>query len=110
MVSHRTTARALFAVLAATLVAGAGVARASDEPPEAGGKPPDPGVRPPKPSPAPAPAGPRIVFPVVGKVTYTDDYGDSRGSHTHQGNDLMAPRRSVAVAAEAGTVSLYTTS
>jgi hypothetical protein len=112
MISHRTTARALFSVLAATLVAGAGVARASDEPPKAGGKPADPGTRPASPAPAPAPgrAGARIVFPVVGKATYTNDYGDSRGSRSHEGNDIMAPRRAVAVAAEAGKVSFHTTS
>jgi hypothetical protein len=47
---------------------------------------------------------------VVGKATYTDDYGDARGSGRHEGNDIMAPRRTVAVAAEAGRVSFYTTS
>ena len=47
---------------------------------------------------------------MVGKATYTDDYGDPRGSRRHAGIDIMAARRSVAVAAEAGRVRLYTAS
>lgn len=31
-----------------------------------------------------------IIFPVVGEVTYTDDFGDPRGDHTHEGNDLIS--------------------
>jgi Peptidase family M23 len=114
MVRHRTTARALLPLVFAALAGSTGVAWASDKPPEVGGKAPDPGIPAPSPAPVPpatpAPTGFRIVFPVVGKATYTDDYGDPRGSHRHQGNDIMAPRRTVAVAAEAGRVSFYTTS
>jgi hypothetical protein len=51
-----------------------------------------------------------ITFPVVGPVTYIDDFGAPRGGGTHQGNDLMAAKRSPAVAAEAGTVKYWTTS
>jgi hypothetical protein len=51
-----------------------------------------------------------MVFPVVGQVTYTDDFGDLRPGGWHQGNDLMAAKRSLAVAAEAGTVKFWTTS
>jgi hypothetical protein len=51
---------------------------------------------------------PRLIFPVLGPASYTDDFGDPRGSGRHEGNDLMAPRRALAVAAEAGTVSFYT--
>ena len=51
-----------------------------------------------------------MVFPVVGKATYTNDYGDARGSGSHAGNDIMAAKRSPAVAAEAGTVKFHTTS
>lgn len=51
-----------------------------------------------------------IVFPVVGQVSYTNDFGDPRGSRRHEGNDLMAAKRSLAVAAEAGTVKFWTTS
>ena len=46
----------------------------------------------------------RIVFPVVGKVTYFDDYGDPRPQGSHDGVDILAPRRALAVAAEAGRV------
>ncbi len=53
---------------------------------------------------------PRLIFPVVGTVTYTDDFGDPRAGGPHQGIDIMAARRSPAVAAEAGTVELWTTS
>ncbi|MBA2384075.1 MAG: M23 family metallopeptidase [Actinobacteria bacterium] len=61
---------------------------------------------------AASPAGevPRLVFPVLGPVSYVDDFGDARGQGGHQGNDLMAPRRALAVAAEAGTVKFWTTS
>ena len=52
----------------------------------------------------------RIIFPVVGKVTYQDDFGDARGQGGHQGNDIMAPRRALAVAAEGGRVEYHTTS
>jgi hypothetical protein len=55
-------------------------------------------------------AGDTIVFPVVGTVTYTDDYGDPRGNGRHAGNDLMAPWRALAVAAEDGKVKFWTTS
>ncbi len=46
----------------------------------------------------------RIVFPVVGKVSYTNDYGDPRGSRSHEGNDLMGARWQYAVAVERGRV------
>jgi hypothetical protein len=55
---------------------------------------------------APAP----IVFPVVGKTTYSDDFGDPRPGGPHQGNDLIAARHTPVVAAEAGTVRLWTRS
>ena len=51
-----------------------------------------------------------IIFPVVGKVTYVDDFGAPRGGSAHQGNDLMAAKRSPAVAAESGKVKYWTTS
>ena len=51
-----------------------------------------------------------IIFPVVGQVKYTDDFGDARGSGRHQGNDIVAAKKSPAVAAEAGTVKYWTTS
>ncbi len=72
---HRTTARGVLFLL--LLWVSAGTAQA--------GPPPE-----------------RIIFPVVGKVTYQDDFGDARGQGGHQGNDIMAPRRALAVAAELG--------
>jgi len=53
---------------------------------------------------------PPLIFPVVGEVGYTDDFGDARGNGRHEGNDLMAPKRATAVAVEAGTVKFWTTS
>jgi hypothetical protein len=32
----------------------------------------------------------QIVFPVVGDVTFTDDFGAPRVGHTHEGNDLIS--------------------
>ncbi len=51
-----------------------------------------------------------LVFPVLGPVNYTDDFGASRPGGPHQGNDLLAPRKAIAVAAESGTVEFWTTS
>ena len=53
---------------------------------------------------------PRLIFPVVGTVSYTDDFGEPRAGGPHQGIDILAARRSPAVAAEAGTVKLWTSS
>jgi hypothetical protein len=85
---HRTTARGfIFLAVTIGLVAGTAAAYAAkDTPPE------------------------HIIFPVVGKVAYIDDFGAPRGSGRHQGNDLMSPKRSPAVAAESGKVKYWTTS
>jgi murein DD-endopeptidase MepM/ murein hydrolase activator NlpD len=53
---------------------------------------------------------PRLIFPVVGPSTYTNDFGAPRGSGRHEGVDIMAPKKSLAVAVEAGTVRFWTTS
>jgi hypothetical protein len=84
---HRTTARGVL-FLAATigLAVGSAVAFAANTVPE------------------------HVVFPVVGKVQYIDDFGAPRGGGPHQGNDLMAEKKSPAVAAEAGKVKYWTTS
>ncbi|MGZ8692092.1 MAG: M23 family metallopeptidase [Gaiellaceae bacterium] len=84
---HRTTARGVL-FLAATigLAVGSAVAFAANKVPE------------------------HIIFPVVGKAQYIDDFGAPRGGGSHQGNDLMAAKRSPAVAAEAGKVKYWTTS
>jgi hypothetical protein len=59
---------------------------------------------------APGTQTPKLIFPLVGAATYTDDFGDARAGGTHEGIDILAARRSPAVAAEAGTVELWTTS
>jgi hypothetical protein len=81
--SRRTTARGtlLFFLALLTLAAGAGAA------------PPT-----------------KIVFPVLGTTTYADDFGDARPGGTHQGIDIVAPKRSLALAAEAGKVEFWASS
>jgi hypothetical protein len=83
---HRTTARG-FLFLAATigLAVGSAVAFAATVPEH-------------------------IIFPVVGKVAYIDDFGTPRPGGPHQGNDIIAEKKSPAVAAEAGKVKYWTTS
>jgi hypothetical protein len=51
-----------------------------------------------------------IIFPVVGKVAYIDDFGAPRPGGAHQGNDIVAEKKSSAVAAETGKVKYWTTS
>jgi Peptidase family M23 len=84
---HRTTARGVL-FLAATIgiAVGSAVAFAANTVPE------------------------HIVFPVVGKVAYIDDFGAPRPGGSHQGNDIMAEKKSPAVAVEAGKVKYWTTS
>ena len=81
MISHRTTARGtlVLALTLLTLVGGAGAAVPQ-----------------------------KIVFPVLGSTTYTDDFGDARPGGVHQGIDIMATKRSLALAAEAGKVEFWT--
>jgi hypothetical protein len=59
---------------------------------------------------AAAPKIPPLIFPLVGTTTYTDDFGDPRGQGTHDGIDIVAPKRAPVVAVEAGTVRIHTTS
>jgi hypothetical protein len=47
---------------------------------------------------------PRIVFPLVAKTTWWDNYGDPRPNGRHAGIDIMAPYRSPVVAVEPGRV------
>ena len=51
-----------------------------------------------------------IVFPVLGPTHYVDDFGDSRPGGPHQGIDIIAKKRSLALAAEAGKIKFWTTS
>jgi murein DD-endopeptidase MepM/ murein hydrolase activator NlpD len=78
MSRHRTTAAALFVLLATWAFSGTAVA-----------------------------AVPRLVFPVVAKVSYVDDFGDPRPQGHHEGNDIMAAKRSPVVAVEAGRVEKW---
>jgi hypothetical protein len=52
----------------------------------------------------------KIVFPVLGTAQYADDFGDPRAGGRHQGIDMLAPKRSLALAAEAGKVEFWTSS
>jgi hypothetical protein len=83
--SHRTTARGILVLAFLGLVAG--TASAATRVPPA-----------------------HIVFPVVGDVQYTDDFGAPRAGGVHQGIDIMAAKKSPAVAAEAGRVKYWTSS
>src|SRR5437764_51909 len=79
---HRTTARGtLFLLLAFGLLVGA--AGAAKKPPA------------------------HIIFPVLGPVQYSDDFGAPRPGGPHQGNDILAPKKALALAAEAGKISFW---
>ncbi len=81
MSRHRTTALALFVLLATWIFVGTASA-----------------------------AVPRLIFPVVAATKYSDDFGAPRPSGGHQGNDLMAEKRSPVVAVEGGRVVKWTSS
>jgi hypothetical protein len=82
---HRTTARgALCLLLASGLLAGTTAARGDSTKP--------------------------IVFPVLGATHYSDDFGQPRAGGAHQGIDILAAKRSLALAAEAGKIKFWTTS
>jgi Peptidase family M23 len=84
---HRTTARRVLLFVAVTgLLAGAAVAFGANRVPE------------------------HIIFPVVGRVQFTDDFGAPRPGGPHQANDLIAAKKAPAVAAEPGKVKYWTTS
>jgi hypothetical protein len=53
---------------------------------------------------------PPLLFPVVGAVSYHDDFGEPRSGGPHQGNDLLGDKRAPVVAVEDGTVEYWTTS
>jgi murein DD-endopeptidase MepM/ murein hydrolase activator NlpD len=96
MVSIRTTARVLLVLALFGLAAGTAAAF-----------PVDPGP-PHPPVPKPKPKRDRIVFPVLGSVEFTNDYGTPRPQGPHQGIDILAPRHAYALAAETGRVRFYT--
>ena len=94
MVSLRATARVLLVL--ALFGFAAGTAAAFTPPPEP--KPPRP-TPPPKPRPTN-----QLIFPVLGAAQLSDDFGAPRAQGSHEGNDIMAPRRALALAAEPGKV------
>jgi murein DD-endopeptidase MepM/ murein hydrolase activator NlpD len=63
---------------------------------------------PPVAAPAPAPVAASLVrsgsFPVAGPFSWGDGFGTDRGTHAHQGQDLLAAAGTPVVAPEAGTV------
>src|SRR5215216_2133689 len=104
---HRTTARGILLIAVVGLTAAPAAARL------------DPGQLPKRAPSSSAEAsdktignapGKRIIFPVLGKFRYTNDFGDPRGQGVHQGIDIMAPRKALAVAAEAGKVKFHISS
>jgi hypothetical protein len=56
------------------------------------------------------PKVPPFLFPVAGATTYQDDFGQPRAGGTHQGNDLMAAKKTPVIAVEGGKVEFWTTS
>jgi Peptidase family M23 len=82
---HRTTARGVISLLLALgVLAGAAGARSTTTTP--------------------------IVFPILGAAHYADDFGQPRAGGAHQGIDILAAKRSLALAAEAGKIKFWTTS
>src|SRR3954454_5181053 len=55
-------------------------------------------------------AVPTLLFPVAGATTYQDDFGQPRTGGKHEGNDLMATKKTPAIAVESGTIKYWTTS
>ena len=87
MRDRRNTLRGVLVILAAALLAGPAAAS-----PRAGGVPG------------------QLIFPVVGPYRYTNDFGDPRPQGRHEGNDILAPKRSPVVAVEDGKIKFWTTS
>jgi murein DD-endopeptidase MepM/ murein hydrolase activator NlpD len=50
----------------------------------------------------------QILFPVVGAVSFTDDFGDPRAQGGHPGNDILADKRAQVVAVEDGRIVFWT--
>lgn len=49
-----------------------------------------------------------IIFPVLGKTSYSNDFGAPRAGHTHQGNDILAPKHTPLLAAVDGRINYVT--
>ena len=83
MISHRTTGRGTLVLALALLTLAGGASAAVPQ---------------------------KLVFPVLGAVTYGDDFGQPRPGGTHQGIDIVATKRSLALAVEAGKVEFWKSS
>jgi len=83
MISNRTTARGTLVLALALLTLAGGASAAVPQ---------------------------KLVFPVLGAVTYGDDFGQPRPGGTHQGIDIMATKRSLALAVDAGKVEFWKSS
>src|SRR5712671_2075170 len=83
---HRTTARGVLLLISLLGVAGSALAA------------------------TPKGSVPTLIFPVAGPTKYVDDFGQARPGGAHQGNDLMAAKKTPVVAVEAGKVKFWTTS
>jgi Peptidase family M23 len=94
MVSLRATARVLLVLALYGLAAGTAAAIPW---------PPEPKPWPPNPTPKPQ-AKKQLVFPVLGNAQFSDDFGAPRAQGSHEGNDILAPRHALALAAEPGRV------
>lgn len=100
MRSHRTIARGVTLLLLLGLPAGVAAAYPLHPPDDPGSHAKPKSAQPKR----------RIVFPVIGQAQYINDFGAPRAGGSHQGNDIIAPRKALAVAAEAGTVKFWTQS
>ena len=97
---RRTTARGILLLAIVGLTAGPAAAI------------PDPGYLPKRAKAATGAqqTGKRMIFPVLGSSRYMNDFGAPRHQGPHQGIDIMAPRKALALAAEPGRVKFQITS
>jgi hypothetical protein len=97
---RRTTARLILSLAIVGITAGPAAAI------------PDPGYLPKRAKAATGAqqAGKRMIFPVLGRSRYMNDFGAPRHQGPHQGIDIMAPRKALALAAEPGRVKFQITS
>src|SRR6266480_2379601 len=52
----------------------------------------------------------QIIFPVIGPVAYSDDFGEPRPGGVHSANDILAERHAPVVAVESGRIVFWTRS
>jgi hypothetical protein len=96
---HRTTGTGLLAALSLLLLGGTAVSATGPGGPVVETRPAGSLVD-----------GAPIVFPLLSRVRYSDDFGDPRPNGPHEGNDIVGDWRAPVLAAEAGRVQWWTTS